>query len=153
MSFDYSSYYRNMVKIPFWICIIILLLFVINIIFWFSRPKLFRVSTEYPFVKLLITSLIFLVIFYVNFRNFNYNYYIDRNETPINTIGVIEDIDSISFSSNFYYNGEVVSPKNITINGERYFILTIGEYNVGDNVTIYYLPNSNVVTQIKYNTE
>lgn len=71
------------------------------------------------------------------------------NEHNLNTMnGEISNVSDVALPPKYYIDGSRVWPKLIEIDGETYYIMTIGDYEIGNKVIIEYLPNSNIVISI-----
>lgn len=73
----------------------------------------------------------------------------EKEHDAVSTSGMIEAINEPSedipgFKINHNYGADIV------IDGERYFAVTSGEFEVGDYITISYLPSSRFVLKIDY---
>ena len=63
-----------------------------------------------------------------------------------------KSITAIEFArgtTKMFYDGQLASPDYITIEDQEYFIMHVGEYEIGDEVIIFYLPKSKVILEIK----
>jgi len=103
--------------------------------------------------QIVIALIILFTLVFTDIHHLNYKLVLDKNQSPEIITGEIDLINSVSIPPKFYYLGERVRPKKIEINNQEYYILTIGDFEVGDNVVIEFLPNSLVVMSINYDND
>jgi len=149
MHFEYDEYYRELYKYPLFGIIVGILGFL-----WISYNIVKKVREDYRFkIKniFFIVPLIFISFFlYLQFNFLNLGIKKDYDVNTVFVSGEIEYIRSELNSPKLQYEGEVVDPSVITINNQEYYIMTIGDFEVGDYVVIEFLPNSLVVMSINY---
>lgn len=64
--------------------------------------------------------------------------------------GEVEKIEKVVFSPRYMYKESVVFAKIITINGEKYYCITVGDLSIGDYVEVSYLENSRLIIKIDH---
>lgn len=104
---------------------------------------------HYQLVKLFCFLLATVCFAIVGFNGLKFSIVLDRENHFIETSGTINKIDTPHQSYQFYYNGTIVRGNYIDVGNERFFIITIGDLSVGDEVHIHYLPHSKVVLYIE----
>ena len=149
MIFDFTEYYNRLFIEPLIWIIFTTLIIVPSIILSYPgiRKNKFCIKEG---LLLLLSTLVFSAILIVNLISFNPHLFTDKNKETRSEIGVITDIKIPDFSAKHFYDGHIVWGSIITIDDEEYYIMTIGEFEVSDEVVIEYLPNSKVVMSINY---
>ncbi|MCV2231919.1 hypothetical protein N7548_03655 [Acholeplasma manati] len=74
----------------------------------------------------------------------------DNKNSAIIIDGEIEEIEKVTFSPRYMHKDRVVFAKMITINGEKYYCMTVGDLAVGDYVKASYLKNSRLIIKIDF---
>ena len=149
MYFEYDEYYRELYKYPLF-GIIVGILGVLWIMFYIVKK--IREDYRFEIKNLLFTVPLIFILFFLYLQFYFLNLGINK-DSDVNTVfvsGEIEYIRSELNSPKLQYEGEVVDPSIITINNQEYYIMTIGDFEVGDYVVIEFLPNSLVVMSINY---
>ena len=149
MYFEYDEYYRELYKYPLFV-IIVGILGVLWIMFYIVKK--IREDYRFEIKNLLFTVPLIFILFFLYLQFYFLNLGINK-DSDVNTVfvsGEIEYIRSELNSPKLQYEGEVVDPSIITINNQEYYIMTIGDFEVGDYVVIEFLPNSLVVMSINY---
>lgn len=147
MDFEYNDYYNQLYKMPLMtiiIAAIMILGILLVLVIYISKHRKVNLYTVGLLVAIIFSS--FLLVTAVN--GFNANIKHDIPSESIQLTGVISGIKTVSDPPRFYYEGQMVIPKIITINGVEYYCMTIGTIEVGDNVEIEYLDSSKVVLSI-----
>ena len=156
MTFEFETYYRNVCINPLSyisLCLFTIIVIVGYIVYLFVSKK--GISKD---------VIIFLLLFsFIMYRNIpgdvielNAGGIYLLSETPDDAIsknGVIQYITTPS-ARTFHFKGTNVNgAADITINSETYLIEEVGDFKVGDIVTITYLPKSKVILSIYYAEE
>ena len=147
MNFEYDDYYNKLYEMPL-ITIIIAVLMIFG-----SLSALIIIINKHRKLNLyamgLLLSCVFSSILLVSGVNgFNAEIKHDKPAESIQLTRIISDIRTVSNPPRFYYEGQIVIPKIITIHDAEYYCMTIGTIKVGDNVEIDYMENSKVVLSI-----
>ena len=141
MNFEYNEYLNKLLIIP---AILIVLSLVVLVRFFLRLKKRFKIKT----LEIIVTAIVILLMMFVGIKQLNIRIISDNVNNTEEISGYIEEIVDVSTPPKFYYLGERVRPKIIRIDGKDYYIMTIGYFEIGDAVTIVYLPNSKIVTSI-----
>lgn len=151
MTFEFETYYRNICINPLsyiLLCLFTIIVIVVYIVYLLVNKK--GISKD---------VIIFLLLFsYIMYRNIPSDV-IELNtggiyllsETPDDAIsknGVIQYITTPSARAFHFKGTNVNGAADITINGETYLIEEVGDFKIGDTVTITYLPKSKVILSI-----
>lgn len=126
---------------------------IIPIIIFIVRIKKNDFSLKKNRVKTLFLFIILLFIVFIGARISKVGLlidFIDNNE--IIESGVIDSIerDPFALKTNHIYTGDEFSDV-IVIEGEKYYIITAGDLEVGDSVDFIYLKYSKTVLEIQVN--
>ncbi|MCB9498818.1 MAG: hypothetical protein H6687_02900 [Bacillales bacterium] len=146
MDFAYHDYYLNMYIMP----IIVFIIITIGV-----TTTLFNVinAAKSPLPKWLTISFCLFIasfLFIQAFSQFRFGYYL-HEETPENAIvteGVIEKIKEDKLSARYFYDGKPTKSSIITISGKDYYFMMLGNLEIGDEVSITYLPKSTIVLSV-----
>jgi hypothetical protein len=132
------------------------LLFVLLIMFSsFKRDG--QIVTLKNVSKFLITHI--LVISFAIFMvvpSFKHGIYLfsENEQNVISDVGTINNITNTYGNNKFTYEDKHSTLSSyVYIDGERYYIMYIGDFNVGDEVEFEYLPKSKVILSIYHAEE
>lgn len=156
MTFEFEVYYKNICETPIFTLVmtLVVLLCALTIVLYRAIKK------KGTFKKDIVWIMIFLIINVPSFQNKivelkSGGIYL-LSETPDDAVtetGVIQFIATPS-ARTFHFKGTNVNgAADITINGEIYLIEEVENFEVGDTVTITYLPKSKVILSIDYAEE
>lgn len=156
MNFDINEYYNGLLYSPSIFLIIGITIFVIGLRnhyfpnFLKFRLFKFRIFRRENPVNLWQSIAVFC-LFIIPFSIQSNIYLLFDNQGDVKTkIGYIEEIKFVRFQSKMYFEGELVHPNYITIEGEKYYIMYIGEFQTSDKVILEYLPKSKIIMSIDY---
>lgn len=151
MFFDFNEYYNKLVLFPFVFIVIAVIIFVIALVSYFKHSFIVR-RFNYKFDKRIsiIIALLSLLIFLLGYSTMNKDLLYEGIADSIQINGIITNVDGVDLPPKFTYNDIPVTPKIITVNGEELYIMFIGDFEMGDNVTIEYLPKSHIVLSIDF---
>jgi mRNA degradation ribonuclease J1/J2 len=75
----------------------------------------------------------------------------EKESNALVNSGTITDITNTYGNNKFTYeNKHSIASSYVYIDGEKYYIMYIGDFNVGDEVKFEYLPKSKVILSIYY---
>lgn len=146
MTFSYNDYYYNLFVIPTILIIVSLVLLVSVVI---SINKRSRQRVIYSLSAIITIS----VLFFVGLYQLNIDLMVEDSTSTEEASGDIVKISEVLFPPKFYYMGSRVRPMIIEVDENVYYILTIGDFTLGDHVTVEYLPNSKIVLSIHSSNE
>ena len=128
--------------------IIILILFVVETILFFKKNSSLGYSTSLKrYVASIIVFLFFLFVFLLPIKQ-GVHLINEKENDKVKTMGEITEIRKTYGLNKYTYEGHVTYASYVYIEDERYYIMNIGEYKVGDVVIIEYLPKSKIVLSI-----
>jgi len=149
MIFDYTEYHLRFIKLP--------LLNIVTASFGllFGLFILYRVIRDKDLSRwFFVFAPLVIVTSFLTLRDqvpvFSVDTYNDRDASPLIVSGEITKSDPSNDYIHFSYKGKSESSSIITIDGETYYIMYIGEFKVSDSVEIEYLPSSKLVLSIDY---
>lgn len=155
MKFPFSQYYK-VLTIGSLFYMAFFLLFVLLIMFSsFKRDG--QIVTLKNVSKFLITHI--LVISFAIFMvvpSFKHGIYLfsENEQNVISDVGTINNITNTYGNNKFTYEDKHSTLSSyVYIDGERYYIMYIGDFNVGDEVEFEYLPKSKVILSIYHAEE
>lgn len=128
--------------------IIILILFVVETILFFKKNSSLGYSTSLKrYVASIIVFLFFLFVFLLPIKQ-GIHLINEKENDKVKTMGEITEIRKTYGLNKYTYEGHVTYASYVYIEDERYYIMNIGEYKLGDVVIIEYLPKSKIVLSI-----
>ncbi len=147
MDFEYNEYYTMLFTVP-----IIMIVIGIIVIFAFLYDIIFsnKLVLNRRFIKGVFIIVFFAALLITGGNQLNFSIRLDDINQVNDISGRIDSIDNVRVPPRFHFDSEVVNPKIISIDGKDYYTMTVGEFNVGDNIIIEYLPNSKVIMSINY---
>lgn len=75
--------------------------------------------------------------------------FLEKEEDSLELAGVITDIQDTHGLNKYRHNDHTAFASYVYIDGEKFYIMCIEDYQIGDEVVIEYLPKSKVVLSIK----
>ena len=151
MKFDYSYYVRNSLIIPGLTALLFLTLFIINLVSAIKEYHTPKSNLKFNIIACLI-SFILIIIFITNFSR-GFMLLFEKENDAISSEGVIEKIERMSNPTRYGIDGNRFSAVYITVNGRKHYAMTSGDFEIGDNVEIIYLPKSGFILEINYKKE
>ncbi len=155
MIFEYDAYWRNICSVPLFGIVWSLFTLLVGIIAFICFIKL---KKKKEIVITLVAVLLWIISlpFYnrndiINLQNGGIYLLEEKEDDVISKTGIIENI--VEPSEMFpqfkgYHDGKYKYGADITIGGEVYLAIDSGDFEVGDRVTITYLPKSKVILSI-----
>jgi amino acid transporter len=152
MEFSFNEYYGVLVNSSIIFIVIALIILIYGVVKYFKSKKT-RLNTNIKVEKgsLILVLMCFIVICSIGIATMNTSLLFEKEEDKVSTQGIISEINEVKNPAKLTYNHMQVTPNWIVINGIEYYIMYIGDFSVGDNVSIEYLPNSLIVLSIYYN--
>lgn len=154
MSFEYSSYWIQLVgnALVFAFFGVIVLLWGIIVHMFPNRFTLKRSKIKFfrqnRYLHLYWCIISFLLLCMISIRHMNIDLIFEKESDSRNANGVITNIEPAKTDFKLYKEGSRVFPDYITINDTSYYIMDIGNFEVGDQVDIIYLPKSKIILSI-----
>ena len=158
MEFDYSIYFKyNCIYPLVWVIIMIVfvVLFVRSFLLSINSEITTRVKRMIVNGVFLLVMLFLLVVHLIPLCRGGIFLLFEKETSKTTVSGIIDKIDEIDGFTGAHYlidgknrNGDVIS-----INNNRYWIVTHGEYGAGDMVTLEVLPKSRYVISIQKRME
>ena len=140
MTYDYYEYYKV-------ICIGPMVLFgfaaLTSLISLLKREKKAKEK-----ILCILTLMIFLFYSIFPFVH-GFHLFSEKEANSLELTGVITDIQDTHGLNKFRHNDHVAFASYVYIDGEKFYIMCIEDYQVGDEVVIEYLPKSKVVLSIR----
>lgn len=152
MTFDYNVYFRQNCVVP--VAFLLVTIFVVSsqIARWWNNNG---ASTNVTRLTRALAVCIFVFLFIVNMipliRGGAY-LLIEKESDVIQVQGTIEDTIELGSIGGAKYQVEQNHGygEAIVIDGSKYYLMTYGDYRIGDNVVIDVLPRSSLVLRIDY---
>ncbi len=149
MAFSYNEYFNNLFILPLVMCAISVVVILGMIIYSLNLKTPLTIKFKFDFSISVIICIILLIVFAPSLR-YGVKMLNDNKNSAIIIDGEIEEIEKVTFSPRYMHKDRVVFAKMITINGEKYYCMTVGEIAVGDYVEASYLINSRLIIKIDY---
>ncbi|GEM_PF-4164683 len=149
MEFLYNEYFTNLFVIPFVMCVISISLMLGLIIHNVLAKRPLTIKFK---IHLIISLFVIILLLIVSVSSLKHGVKLlkDDKNSVIMIEGEIEKIEKVVFSPRYMYNDRVVFAKIITINGEKYYCMTVGDLSIGDYVEVSYLENSRLIIKIDH---
>ena len=157
MQFEFQDYF----KVSFVACSIMFILCIIEIIAYiivFSRKH--PIGANNHTVKFLLGIITSIVIIYFLCYPLIHGIHLisEKASDKIESNGIITEITNAHGIDKYMYDNHVTYASYVYIDNERYYIMHIGDFKVGDEVSFEYLPKSKIIlsingTSIKYEDE
>ncbi len=152
MQFDYSQYYKVLTIGSLFYMVFFLLFILLIMLSDFKKDG--QTVTLKNVSKFLITHvLVICFALFIIVPSFKHGIYLfsENEQDAINDVGTITKITRTYGNNKFTYEDKHnVFSSYVYIDGERYYIMYIGDFNVGDEVEFEYLPKSKIVLSIDY---
>jgi hypothetical protein len=148
MVFDYSDYFESVFIFP----IIIISIVTIDLLYLLYRSKR-KGTKQISKIEVVLQIIGTVVLTFVSITQLRLGIIFDNENSSSSLTGEISNVSHIMLPPKYYMNGSRVWPKLVEIDGEEYYIMSIGDYEVGDKVVIEYLPNSQIVLLIDYSND
>lgn len=149
MEFLYNEYFTNLFVIPFVMCVISISLMLGLIIHTLLAKRPLTVKFK---IDLVISLFVIILLLIVSVSSLKYGVKMSKDDeySAIIIDGEVEKIEKVVFSPRYMYKESVVFAKIITINGEKYYCMTVGDLSIGDYVEVSYLENSRLIIKIDH---
>ncbi len=139
MVYDYFEYYKVMFIAPIVFFCFAALVTLVNLLKQKNvKGKAFSILT--------LMILLFVCLFpFVH----GIHLFLEKEEDSLELAGVITDIQDTHGLNKYRHNDHTAFASYVYIDGEKFYIMCIEDYQIGDEVVIEYLPKSKVVLSIK----
>lgn len=155
MEFDYSQYYK-VLTIGSLFYMVFFLLFILLIMFSsFKRDgQIVTFKNVIRFLKTHIFVILFALFIVVPSFKHGMHLFTEKEQDAIGDVGAITKITRTYGNNKFTYEDKHSAFSSyVYIDGEKYYIMYIGDFNVGDEVEFEYLPKSKIILSINYKEE
>lgn len=128
-------------------------IFLLVLIYFLVTNKIKTFNVKYKFLVYILLVIMSFGLFYDSIPTIKYGIYllVENESSVMNSSGVITSIEDAYNSPRYYYEGNNnIRAKIITIDDKDFYIYNIGDFEVGDNVTIEYMPKSTFILRIDY---
>ena len=150
MTFEYSDYYAGLVGRPLLAVGIAILVLLGSLVLYILFDKITRIiKLRFEKGKLVLIIFPCIVLLMLGFGTINYNFLFDDESDLYKIEGMITDISEVGRSPKYTYDGMPVTPKYLTIDDQKYYVMYIGDFEIGDIVKLDYLPKSKTVLTIE----
>lgn len=151
MVFKYSDYYDGFVGRPMFFIYLGVAILGISAVIYIFHPFIQKiVRKEFNKNRVLFNIIPIVIVLSIGFTSLDYDFLSDNQSEVKYTTGTIGDISVVADSPRFYYQDSYAHAQYISIEGVEYYIMTIGEFEVGDEIELWYLPKSKVILEIQY---
>ena len=157
MVFDYSVYYKNNFILPLVISLITVFFVIASvrtITVSIKREDSLKAKGLFVHSIFLLAMILLLVVHLIPLLRGGIFLFSEKEADKIVISGIIEKIEEINYCSGVHYNTDEKkrSGEALIINGNKYYIVTHGQFNVGDRVLMEVLPQSKFVLKINKNS-
>ena len=106
------------------------------------------------FLKTHIFVILFALFIVVPSFKHGMHLFTEKEQDAIGDVGAITKITRTYGNNKFTYEDKHSAFSSyVYIDGEKYYIMYIGDFNVGDEVEFEYLPKSKIILSINYKEE
>ena len=148
MKFDYQEYYKMLFVGSLVVIIVVASLLVVCSISFLKNNVPMKVNSSFGGYILNIIVLLFFLSTAI-FPMKHGIYLIREKETDIiSNAGIITNIAKTYGINKYSYDDHTVFASYIYIDNEQYYIMYIGDLQIGDEVTFEYLPKSRIILGI-----
>lgn len=149
MSFEYSEYYQVLFVAALCLMVVSIVAITIHTIIYFKKcttlnPKKFPVA--------FFANIVILVFFFtLGAVPFAHGIYLPNEKETARVVacGEITRYYKAYGNNKYVYDGKTCFAYYVFINNEKYYIMYIGDLEVGDSVSFEYLPKSKIILNIK----
>ena len=148
MKFEYNEYYRMLVIASICIMTFSLIGILINIILLIKNNGYKKFDKR--IIKYLVSISVLTFLFSLGAAPFKHGRHLitEKETDKINVIGEVDCIKKTYGINKYSYNDVNSFARHISIDGEVYYIMYIGDIKIGDKVEVEYLPKSKVILSI-----
>ena len=149
MSFEYSEYYKILFVAALCIMVVSIVAITIHTIIYFKKRTTLN-PKKFPVVFL--ANIVILVFFFtLGAVPFARGIYLPNEKEAARVVACGEITRYYkAYGNNKYFNdGKNCFAHYVFINNEKYYIMDIGDLEVGDSVSFEYLPKSKIILNIK----
>ena len=156
MQFDYSQYFKILVWGSIFFAVFILSIMLINTIrFLIAMNKCDNEEEKKKIFGNMMCGCIFAIAFalFISVPSFKHGVHLftEKEDSAIVETGTITSIKGTFGNNKYSYEDKHnVFASYVYIDGEQYYIMFIGDFKIGDEVTIEYLPKSRIILSIDY---
>ena len=150
MQFDYSQYYK-VLTIGSLFYMVFFLVFILIIMFssFKKNGQTVTFKNVIRFLKTHILVILFSLFIIIPSFKHGIHLFTEKEQDAIGDIGTITKITRTYGNNKFTYeDNHSAFSSYVYIDGEKYYIMYIGDFNVGDEVEFEYLPKSKVILSI-----
>lgn len=141
MKFDYHMYLKCDLYVPLGALLFCIALIVINIVGFFQNDSS---KTRFQYIFFICFTLCFASIFVIQFIR-GIPLLKDHELETVEVSGIVEKIEDITFSTRHTIGRDIRSSVYITVNGERYYSVSLPGIDVGDRVKLGVFTNSHFI--------
>ena len=148
MKFEYNDYYKVLVIASIFIMTFSLIAILINIILLIKNNGYIKFDKR--IIKYLVSIIVLAFFFSLGAAPFKHGRHLitEKETDKINVIGEVDRIKKTYGINKYSYNDVNSFARHISIDGEVYYIMYIGDIKIGDKVEVEYLPKSKVILSI-----
>ena len=149
MKFEYNDYYKMLVIASIFIMTFSLIAILINIILLIKNNGYIKFDKR--IIGYLVSIILLVFLFSLGAAPFKHGRHLitEKETDKINVIGEVDCIKKTYGINKYSYNNDVNSfARHISIDGEVYYIMCIGDIKIGDKVEVECLPKSKVILSI-----
>ena len=148
MKFEYNVYFKVLVIASVFIMTFSIIGILINIILLIKNNGFIKFDKR--IMNYFISIIIFVFLFSIGFGPFKHGIHLitEKETDKISVIGEVDCIKKTYGINKYSYNDVNSFARHISIDGEVYYIMYIGDIKIGDKVEVEYLPKSKVILSI-----
>ena len=150
MLFDYQQYFKILCSGSLIIIALAIVLIAMDLLSYFKNWP-FKFHKNIPGTVLSMFVLLFLIIMFVFPLKHGIYLFDEKENDKVQGSGTITEIAETYGNNKYVHDNQNVFAAYVYIDGEQYYIMYIGDFEVGDEVVFEYLPKSKVILSIDDN--
>ena len=142
MKFEFNKYYNVLFLASLCIILFIASILAVGMIIFIKNNHPIKINKKLGFF--ILTIIVCVFFFSIAFFSLKHGIHLinEKENNNIESIGVINKITKTYGNNKYTYDGHTVFASYIHIENGKYYIMYIGNLQVGEKVTFEYLPKS-----------
>ena len=147
MKYSYNLYLKNAFFIPLIVVILLIAFIILDCVLLMKDIKSNQTKSIGYYVFSLAVSVLILCIFGNALIRIGFPLLSDKKAETQVVSGEVTNITYSFYSARYYLNGQIYRGVWVEIEGQKYYLIDMGNIQIGNDVRIQYLPNSHFVME------
>ena len=148
MSFEYNEYYETLFAVSLCLMLFSIVAITIYTIKYFNKHTSLK-TERFPLFLAIALCVVFFTEGAVPFFTHGIHLSSEKETASVISCGEITRCYKAYGLNKYVYDGKNCFAHYVFINNEKYYIMYIGDLEVGDSVSFEYLPKSKIILNIK----